>query len=321
MNLTDITALVRDLLKDPDGTTWSDAEIARYLSYAQRRMFKWTCHHDKTYYNARINLLAANARQVHANTWEYDLPRMTHSVVSVYKTTGTTARKKGKIPVGNPRDTRPGWSFGASKVFRLAGFGSAEDLTLEVCKMPARLSKGTCPAAGTSSTLVLQVDDSSFVYDEEVEPNAYFNSIFELTGPVTTGPDRDPTGQVRRALSSSRAQEAATTNVQTTVTVETAFGVAPAANDTYEMHAEVDDSNIDYLVLLATMKAFQTRHTVGGIAAIEGDLADEEKRFVAAVRERQSQEPLQWNMGESEGFEEDPDRAILLGVYGNYWYL
>jgi hypothetical protein len=250
------------------------------------------------------------------NLFEYDLPRWTHKVIKVREDSGTGDRSKGPIMQGSLRSNQPGWAFFTNKTIKVAGYSTAKDLIVSICKQPARLQAGTSPAAGTANTLVLEALSASFVYEEDAEADAYANAVFEITGPITTGPDRNPTGQIRRVTSSARSQPVAVAEVRTTVTLETNWTVTPAQNDTYEMHAEVDDAHIRYLVLMTAQYCWQKHQNVGAIQSISGEMREEHDRFVTSARDRMSHGPLFWNQGEDDAFADDPDRAALLGTYG-----
>ena len=322
MKLSETTRIFRDLVQDPDATHWPDAEVARLLHQAQLRMFSIQCSSDPSYYNLELNILGSSARQVASQVFEYDLPQWIHRVSRVRKASGSsTSRREPNIPQGSMRVDRPGWFFSAAKVLQLIGF-TRLDLTLGVCKKPARPHRGTSPAAGSASTLVLQAanaagqigtDADPFKnYDQETELDGYRNAIVEITGPVSGV--RNPTGQIRRCIASTRALVSSA--VRTTVSVQPDFAVTPASSDTYEMHVEVDDAHVRYLVLLAAQYGWQKQQNVSAIASIQKELGEEDEAFKHNCRQRMNQDPLQWNMGEADvNSEADPDRIPPLIGY------
>lgn len=318
MRISQITRRFRDLVEDESAVNWNDQMAARFIDQAIMRMFRWQCELDPSYHNYELDLSGTDSRQLHANDHVWSLPRWVYRVRDVRRQKTSSEEIGNKFFPGEDLIDREGWKLDAAKNLRLRNLKDAPDLTIRVCKMPARVHLGTSAAAGSTTTLVTanHPTPSLTTYDFEEETDAYINSYFELTGPVTTGPDRNPVGQARRCVNSALSQSG--TSLRTTITVEDEWDVTPALSDTYEMHPEVDDAHVRLLVLLSAQMAFQRHQNMSGLEAIRGELRDESRRFIDSVSPREDGLPRFYGADLDFDFRRDPDRDFLLGRFGGF---
>ena len=102
------------------------------------------------------------------------------------------------------------------------------------------------------------------------------------------------------------------------MTLETAWAVNPLSGDTYEMHPEVDEPHIPYLVYYASEQYFQRHHNLSGMEVIRRGMMREKARFMDSITPRDDGGPGFWSRGDEETFRRDPDRDILLGNFGSF---
>lgn len=313
MKLSEYITRVRDQIQEPSALKWTDVEIVRYLNHAVMYLFRWQADADQSYHNAEISLLGSAATATHSSQYLYTLPRWVYRVAHVRIKKTSTESRGSEIPAGSQLDANEGWHFDTFKRLRVVGYGTAQDLTVMVAKIPSRLHQGTTPAAGTSTTLItanLPTASFSSNYEYESETDAYLNALVEVTGVADAS--RDPVGQVRRVTASSRTH-AGSGVYRVTMTVEPSWTVTPAASDTYELHPEVDDAHARLLVLMTAQACFQKHNNLGGIESIKPEMLEERRRFIDSSRPRDDGRPKHWNMGAEPSFRRDPDRH-------NYFY-
>ena len=169
MKISEVVTLVRDLLDDASANHWSDVQVVRNMGLASNIMFRWHVQGDSSYHNFEIQILGTDAVQFGANAYVYTMPRFTHKVIRVRETKPATDQTQVNFPSGSLRTSKQGWIFTRNKQLRMVGFSDPKDLTIDIGKIPARLSRGTVEEAGSATTLILQYDDTGFVFDEEKE--------------------------------------------------------------------------------------------------------------------------------------------------------
>lgn len=321
MKLTECFINIRDITHDTQGSTWSNQFVARAIDFAVRLMFRAQVEADPSYHNFEFNLDDLDGRQLHSDLYEWTLPPWVYRITKVRRQATTT-----EIPGPNvfPKDflsNRPGFNLINPRTIIVKGLKETKDYTLNVAKIPSRLHAGACPADAPSATTMLTVNHSAIAataYPFEIDTNWYANGVFEMTGVAGTG--RDPVGQLRVCTASSRVQDGSTANYRTQLTFAQNWTENPDSADTYEMHPEVKDSDLNYLFLLAAQQCFRQQRVLDGLESIGGAIAEERRKFMSSIRPVQDMEPAFWLDGSEleEGL--DVDRDILLGRFPTGWF-
>lgn len=308
MRVSQVISRVRDIIGDQGSSTFTDAELARHLDTAIHTAFRWQMQADSSYHNCSFTFSASQGVQTAGNLFTYQLPRWVKRVQMVRLDHSANEELKEIQEPADWRHDGTGFRLDRLKSIQLYGYASAQNLRVWAAKVPARLLSGTCPADG--STTLLKVPTTGSTYELENEVDGYKNAIFEMTGLTTAG--RDPVGQIRRIESSSRVQESGTT-YHLRLVPEVAFTVAPLTSDTFEMHPEIDDDGIGFIVYRAARAAFQRIRNNDGLGGIASSLAEETERFISTLQPRQSYRPAFWNTDADDPIGiENPDRSPFI---------
>lgn len=301
MRSSDLDALLRDKLNDPDGLTWQQPERYRWLNLAHRESFGILVREDPSYYNFSFEVLSSEAYSMTPG-FGYQLPGFVYAVTDVRE--GSASNTPGnRIPHAVNLDQR-GWMFEAGSVLRLIET-SAKTLRIFCAKVPARLTTGTLPAQTSMSSTQMRLDqDSVATLPHELEVNAYANAVFEITSPQARA------GQ-RRQCATSAPLESFSSNQHTVLTFGKAWSAAPAADDTYDMHSELSDAHAPFVVSRAAEMCFQKVRNAEALKLISAEVARNYNRLIEAITPRQYQDPTRWSLESDSIFRRDPDLEPL----------
>lgn len=296
MRLSEIINQVRVGLKDTRATrkNFEDADLARFVNEAIRSAARTMIEADSSYCNHTLELSSSSAVLKSRGRYEYRLPRWVMNVTEV-RITPTSSQQVGeRLERMKSRDYFDGWMYERTNLLRLHR-SEAEDLTLQVAKLPARLTLGTLPdqtGVGTNEVR-LDLDSAATTYPHETEANAYANGVFEITTAAKAG--------TFLYGASSSAGNNDLSDYYTRVTMDAAPGTA--TGDTYEMHSEIPDEHMRYVILMATLKALQLEANQDSIQALMPELSEEARRFKEALQPRQTDGPISWSTpGEAEPY-------------------
>ena len=304
MKLTEIVERVRDVVRDPNAHTWDDAFIIRQINLVQYDLFIRQAQADTSYFNAELELLGSEAVQKAQGAWEWHLPRWAYSVVQVREAHDSSASWSAPIKRRRAFSEVQGWDFTARSRITLTGFSDAPDLEVWVAKIPAPLRVGSATTVHPEPN-GLYLTTSESIYDVELEEGSYINSVFEiksagLSGASLTG------GQVRVARSSALYNDGGSPRIDARMSAD--WSVALTTADEWEMHAEVADPHIRYLIMMAAEACFQNTANVNGLNAIGRTLGALRANFIEGIQPRDNGEPGQWTASDDDYYLEDPDR-------------
>lgn len=281
---------IREKVNDAANKQWSDARIAYWISRKQQSIYNELLQADPTYKQMRVSLLSSSATQVHTNTWRYLLPSWCHRINMVHESSAAgSARTRPIPPISDDEFHRYGWCFDGDRAIELRGCGSPKDLTLWVSKPPAPVMAGALSnATGLLSRSVLPilatpapVDSDGVSYEQpSLVQDAYVNSIIEVTQPL----------QANLAVP-VRISGSVVSVTELLFTVEPELPVISLAGHLFEMHVEVDDQYMEYLMLDVAMTLFQKTRNSEGIASLMPEMRVERAKFLNAIQPRQVQEP------------------------------
>jgi hypothetical protein len=319
MKLADIIVLVRDVVNDQNTKYWTNVEIGRWVNQWVRSIFRDRVDADASYGMYRYDVLASQTtrwEQLYATTFAYFLPSWVYKVRSVELLEGTaTTNKRGVfIPPLVPHINQPsyGWEFGDNRRLMIHGWGQAEDIRIHCAKIPTLIHTGTIASSGAAdgSTIIVSATNANS-YPVDHEENAFINATFEITNQAA---GRDTTTQ--RAVVTSVSKSTGSLPFLYTLTVKPIIGVQVNIADTYDMHAELDDAHIPYLVLRVAESLFHRANNTAGIEAITSDLRREYAAFKEGIQPRTDNVIHRIRDPEDPLLRTDPDRDL---AYNHWW--
>ena len=289
MRLQELIDGAREAAAVVTANRWSDRDVARLVNSQHRSIARKTVELDQSYHNHTFQLVASKARVQHNDMLTYRLPPWVMKVAAVYRLSGLTAQSQREII---PRISRfssgVGWQHSANGEFRLIGYSAGIDLELEVAKLPALLTKGTLPAPSGVGTNQMRLDADNSAnalnFPHEAVADAYAGSVFEITGPASVRK-----GQTLRCVSSAPNQGGS--SLETVLTLEEAWGTVPIADDTYEMHAEIQAEHCRLLILLTARSMLAQERNLQGITALREELAEQWSLFIQHANKRDQAGP------------------------------
>ena len=303
MILSSLLSAVRTQVDDPEKKKHTDTDLARRIYEQSLVMFRKQVEIDERYHNFFFTLDKSVAMQRSSNVWRYAIPRWVSKVRQVRRGQGTSTDPRKKIInkiLDAESDIQAGWDFDGARAIRLYRFGQAETLDVQVAKRPARLTLGTLPDQSGLSSSQIRLDSPDRVsspntdaqtHPHESETDAYANAIIEITGQSTV--THLVESQVRTITASQPNQVLASfAELFTVATVDEPWTVAPVANDTYELHPEIQDEHLRLLVLLVSRASFALKGNYDEIRAIDPELREEWASFIQHIRPRQTQDPV-----------------------------
>ncbi len=319
MKLSEIESRVREVLDDNASGKYTSREIGSRISDQSDAMFRKLTEINEKYHNKWVSLPGANARQVAADVWEYDIPRWVSKITQVRRAQeSVTSRRKGVINnISDAPDETvvQGWDFSGLLTLRLHRFSKAEDLDVAVAKRPAKLTRGSLPTQSGLAANELRMDapDSATAVDfpQETELDAYANSVVEIVSQNTgTHPVE---GQIRVVTSSAPNQTVTGVSGNFTVlTLNRDWDEIPEESDAYETHAEIPDEHMRLLVLLVARSSFAQKGNTDEIRAIMDELHEQWAAFRMHFRPRQYQRPTVMKedvvVASGDPLRRDPDR-------------
>lgn len=295
MRLSQVLTKLREELSDPASSSnvdWSTAELSGVISDQALIMVRRQVAIDEAYHNHRFTLLAASAVQRASDTWVYVLPPWCGRIVEVRIAQSSALDPRQQVLRQVDKFGRGGWRYSGRREIELVGFSQAQGITIACAKRPARLTLGVLPdQTGMSSTqLRLDADTSAnaLIYPHESVADSYANAVLEITG--IDDAVAQPGGQVRTVLSSAHKQVFAGA-LYTVLTINQAWSTQPVADDTYELHPEIDDEHLRLLILLSARACWTRRGNKDEVRASEMELYQEWAEFQRHMEPRGIQEP------------------------------
>jgi hypothetical protein len=206
VNHTQAISTLRDKLRDRSSDVasrqWSDSVLASYIDGQQKSIFRDLAKAAEGYYNERVKLFGSEACQVHTGVWEYELP------VWVFNIIEQGVRISADIDAAEGTRVRPSpdvqfpsgvsWRYDGTHTLRL-WHASAQDLTVQVAKIPGPPLQGTTDNATDHGPDVMQCEaDASAAFPHDLVPDTYVGSIIEITACTNS----ENVGLQRRVVSS-----------------------------------------------------------------------------------------------------------------------
>lgn len=311
MILSEIISAVRAEVNDTDSVYWTDHAVTRWVNYWSRALFRQMAQADQSYGMREVRISGndtSRVRKVNSLVFSYYLPSWVHVVRSV-REASTAGDVPGRIIfpyTSNVSGLRMGWRFEGSRRLDLYGYEEAKDLEIRVAKVPALVHSGVVPKTSTSAGEIYIGAPSPF--QEGREAGGYLGALFELTGVATSL--RDPRGTVSEVVETDTEWDAVSSQWLNKLTVMPAFPVIPEQGDTYQMHPEIPDSHMMYLILLVSRSLLQEHSNTDRLKQIEPVIAAQRADFIDGLRPRQTAGSLSVQPG---GIAEidlasDPDR-------------
>lgn len=320
MKLADITTLVRDVVNDQNVKYWTNVDIARWINQWTRSIFRDRVDADASYGLYRYDVLATQTtrwEQLYASTFAYYLPSWVYKIRSVElleAAPATGTQKRGQfIPPLIPQINQPsyGWEFGDNRRLLVHGWGAVEDIRIHCAKLPTLIHNGTIAANGAADGSTIKIGDvPSSTMPLDQEEDAFINAVFEITSRVA---GRDMT--TKRGVVTSVSKDSAALPFVYTLTLKPIIGAQVNTSDTYDMHAELDDAHIPYLVLRVAESLFHRANNTAGIEAISSDLKREYAAFKEGIQPRTDNVIHRIRDPEDPLLRVDPDRDFTY----NYW--
>jgi hypothetical protein len=306
MKLSDLMLMVRDEVRDSAGSLYTDAIIARAVNNAQRKAFRLRAQEDRAFYNLDIALTALRARQVHSDVFRWSLPFYTWRVVAVYESASSSTTRGSLVEPAQSLE-HVGWNLYAGRELEVRGiYTAAPALSVQILKEPAPLSKGTLPdqTGITGDDLRLASYSSLTDFPMPPEVDRYANSIIEITGAVNDA----ATGQIRKI--SGYRPNSVTSVRYPEITVVDGWESIPASGQTYDMHAETDESATDLLVLEAAHDVYRGGGAVGPAELVRQKIQQVELEYRQSVTPMDDHGMHAWGSLAPSGFRRsDPDRS------------
>ena len=284
--------MVRDRVNDSASAFYTDAEIIRAIDVHIRALFRQRADADPTYGLTRLSIADSsdNVSKVYEDVHAYYLPTWAYKVHAV-REQATTAQGEGKLLPHVPyRHKGYGWTWFGDRVIHIRGSSTAKSIYVECAKIPAKLHKGALPIVSPDANNLYRDDTPPEPASTELdwEEGAYLNAKIEITGTTSESGSVFNRGRVLTVTDSTRIHS---TNWRLRVTVappQTAATTATPA--TYELHPEIADGHLNYLVLLVAETLFQKTNNVNGIESLQAQLNLERMEFKNWLVPRQDQQ-------------------------------
>jgi len=302
VNVTQYLTKIRRQLDDGVGGAaaddWGDDELVGFVNEQMAAMTLEMAEKNEGYHNYELDLPNALGVQTSGQDWDYVLPmRALWRITRMWQMTNgfDPGSSRGQsVSYVDPSDTDPGFYFVHSHKIRIQDFGSAQDLRVQVVKIPAQITRGTLPAQTNMTSTQLRLDADTTVdalnFPHEVENNAYANAVLEITGVNTLGPTHAVSGQIRRVTASAHLQLEAGV-LYTVLTIDEAWASQPVAGDTYELHLELHNTHDRYMVLLCAREAWLKKGSKDEILAMRDELGKREVVWRNSIFPRQIANP------------------------------
>lgn len=293
MRLSELFANTSLGLDNVTSRKWSEAMIVANLNVQLRSLVRQLTLLDQGYHNHVFQLSKDAAVQKHAGRWSYRMPAWVMKV-SLVREGRPSDEGEGRVIAVRQKFHNAGDTWMPGGNLELLYFGSqAIDLEIQCAKLPARMRRGTLPDQTGMAANEIRLDAnvaSPQVFQPEHIADSYGGGIFELTGVDTL--TRTVAGQMRRGLTSAHGVLLAGPNTHhAEVTVDADWTLAPVEDDTYEMHAEIQDEHLRLLELMSIRSLLAQERNVDGIRAYEGEVREQMALFNQHVSQRDVQTP------------------------------
>lgn len=286
MRVTDFISTVFDQIKreDDSAEVATRAKALRATNSILGSVTRKIIQQGEGYYRTRLQLLGTDARQIQRNQWEYTLPPWVARVFEVRHDKPAGEPEGYRISTANPRDrTKQGFYFRNRTTLILSGWTTAQDLRVEVAKVPAEvtdeavvvLSDGT--SASTLFVALSQLGNRASGY--------YINSIFEFSTALATSVSM--AGYTMQVSDSQIVADSGFQRVELTNPED--FPIAPATSDEIFMHLELGDEHLRMLTLRVARQILQAEGNMDAIGAFAEELRAEERDFIDSLQRQQAE--------------------------------
>jgi hypothetical protein len=309
VRISDLEAHVRNTVNDTSAVTtaqrWTTADVVRELSLWQKDLFRQKIEADPTYNVVDFDVLANSSRitQLYAEEWLYALPSWVYRINDAYELVDgsalTTKARGNRLAHNFHNAVQKGWRFKTDRAVIVQKYAPAPALRFEVRKVPCSLFRATTKL-GTTTTIVFDVATAA-PYQVDLEDGAMLGAQVEITTKVGANDSR---GVVATVIGQSRAGS------DITLTIAPPLPAASLAGETFEMHAELSDAHLRYLILLTAETLLHRHHNAGSVFSLQPQIKAESARFVDGLQPRREGVASEMPIGETFG-QRDPDRDPL----------
>lgn len=291
MRLEEVITLVRDKVNDPNSKYWTDLQIASWINVWVRDLFRRKADADPSYGSQVYDVLASETtkwEQFHAHAFLVYLPSWVYRVrraeyLSVDTAPDGTQQPLTQLPdhIPGAQQSSYGWTYHDNRRIIVTGAPEFRSLRLFVAKVPALLHKGTLVDASTGAGQLYIPAANVNNYPIDQETGALLGASFEI---LTSNAAHDPTGSVGVVTTASKALNGAVYRFD--LTVRPQFSATPDAADVYTMHAEIEDSHINYLVLCVAESMHHRANNTPALEALMPQLNMERRNFLESIAPR-----------------------------------
>ena len=301
MRLSELITAVRHRVNDTGSKYHTDKDIVFWINRHARAITRKRVEADTSYANQKLDILASNTRmveQIDNETYRYYLPSWVYRVRRIAQLSGNDILRDLQ---------RTEWGFSSNRSIDIRT-KSALDIRILAAKVPTLL-RPVVVASNSASTSELRVAvDGGAGYTFETEEGCMLGAQFEVTTVVS---GRDPRGGP--SVVTSQQLQVIGSIPTWVMTVKPAFPALPVAADTMEMHCEIEDIHLTYLIELVAHDLFQRVQNVSAMQLCRPQLEKLERQFAVGLQPRTDGMLTTMNQGEEYLVDDDPN-------VDPYWY-
>jgi hypothetical protein len=316
VRLSTIISLVRRKVNDPNAKYWSDLDITQELDLFQRNLFRDLVDAHESYGLRNFDILTtdtARIEQLYGDIWLYHYPEWGYKIREVRRLnqedgalTQAEGRKLDYIESGR---REVGWTFADSHALRLQGFSASIPIRIVAAKIPTLLEKGTVAKDAVATNTIILPEANSLGYENELEDGSYLGARIEVRTATAT---RDPRRRIATVVNQVRSYDSTLAAYIFTLTVRPNFSDLVLAADSFELHSEIPDPCIEYLVLLTAEALFHKTQNLVGAAGLQRSLEREREKFENSLQPRTDGITHQVSFPEDVIGRRDPDRDLYM---------
>lgn len=297
MRLSELISAIRHRVNDSAAKYHTDADITAWVNLHARSLFRRRVEADTSYGNQRLVMLASDVsriEQIYSDTWRYYTPGWCYKVRRVAFLEGDTIGRDLR---------REEWSFSGNRSFDVRMSTGPKDLVLMIAKVPALIRPISVSIPSSTYDELYVPVEAGAGYKFETEIGCMLGAQFEIT---TVDGDRDPRGGVSVVTEQSSDKIDGVSVWK--LTMRPPFVDLPMEGDSLEMHVEIEDVHITYLIDLVAHDLFQRTQNVTAMQMIRPVLEKCERDFILGLQPRTDGMLTTISQGEEmSGYSEDVD--------------
>jgi hypothetical protein len=301
MRLSELIQGVRHKVNDAAGKYHGDSDVAYWLNRHQRSLYRRKVDADGSYGLVYLDVDAGDTkrvRQVATDRWRYYLPAWAYRVGDVFDPTSFDSGGLWRML------DRSLWSHSSNRSIDVIS-PAAKSLRFSISKVPALMRPLSVAVNSTRADEII-LPLSTTGYAHELEDGSMLGAAIEITDPSALA-----CGTVS-VIEKSRREKVGGADVWV-CSVVPPFTDAPQAGNPVEMHAEIEDVHVEYLIALAARSLFERTSNLAGVQVLRETIYHCEQRFVAGLQPRSTGQIHQVRLPEEDsGASPDPERAPTL---------